>query len=109
MHPGTPQDPGPDQSAPRYAVIVEEKRRRNGAWHISLIQPVGGDLAEARATGQNIAFQHQPELAGRKGRRDVYHLGEDSWLIAYDAPRLMGATGPWHFQVRVARYIGSIG
>jgi hypothetical protein len=61
MHPGISQSTGPHQSAPPYAVIVEEKKRRNGAWHISLIQPVGGDLAEARATGQNIAFQHQPE------------------------------------------------
>jgi hypothetical protein len=80
MHSGTPQNPGPHHSAPPYAVVVEEKRRRNGAWHISLIQPVGGDLAEARATGQNIAFQHQPKRAERKGRREVYQLGEDSWL-----------------------------
>ncbi|GAA4493025.1 hypothetical protein GCM10023191_029820 [Actinoallomurus oryzae] len=59
----------------RPGTVTKEKRRRNRAWHISLIQPVGGDLAEARATGRNIAFQHQPETAGR---RDVYHLGEDS-------------------------------
>jgi hypothetical protein len=107
MHPGTPQNPGPHQSAPPYAVIVEEKKRRNGAWHISLIQPVGGDLTETRAAGQNIAFQHQPETAGRKGHRDVYQLGEDSWLITYNAPWRLGATG--HFRVSVARYIGSKG
>lgn len=108
MHPGIPQNPGPHQSAPTYAVIVEEKKRRTGAWHISLIQPVGGDLAEARAIGQNIAFQHQPETAGRKvGCRDVYHLGEDSWLIIYNAPWRLGGTG--HFRVNVARYIGSTG
>ncbi|WP_285577831.1 hypothetical protein [Actinoallomurus iriomotensis] len=87
---------------------MEEKKRHNGAWHISLIQPVGGDLAEARATGQNIAFQHQPETAGHKvGRRDVYQLGEDSWLITYDAPWRLGATG--HFRVSVTRHIGSVG
>ena len=104
MNPGTPQNPGPYQ-APPYAVIVEEKKRRNGAWHISLVQPVGGDLAEARAAGQNIAFQHQPETARRKERRDVYQLGEDSWLITYNG-RLGGAG---HFRVSVARYIGSTG
>lgn len=108
MHPGTPQNPGPHQSAPLYAVIVEEKKRRNGSWHISLIQPAAGDLAEARAAGQNIAFQHEPETAGRKvGRREVYRVGEDSWLIAYNAPWRLGATG--HFRVSVARYIGSTG
>lgn len=108
MHPATPQNPGPHQSAPLYAVIVEEKKRRNGAWHISLIQPAGGDLAEARATGQNIAFQHEPETAGRKvGRRDVYQLGEDSWLITYNAPWRLGTTG--HFRVSVARHIGTAG
>jgi hypothetical protein len=108
MHPGSPQNPGPHQSASPYAVIVEEKKRRTGAWHISLIQPVAGDLAEARVTGQNIAFQHQPESAGSSvGRRDVYHLGEDSWLISYDAPWRLG--GPAHFRVSVARHIGSTG
>ncbi|WP_203922847.1 hypothetical protein [Rugosimonospora africana] len=84
---------------------MEEKRRRNGAWHISLIQPVGGDLTQARATGQNIAFQHQPQTAGRKHRRDVYQLGEDSWLITYKAPWL---TDAGHFRVSVVRYVGSI-
>lgn len=107
MYPGTPQSPGPHQAAQPYVVIVEEKNRRNVSWHISLVQPVGG-LAEARAAGQNIAFQHQPETAGHKvGRRDVYHLGEDSWLIAYDAPWRLG--GPGHFRVSVARHIGSAG
>lgn len=107
MHPGTPQNAGPHSSAPRFVVVVEEKKRRNGAWHVSLIQSAG-DLREARATGQNIAFQHQPETAGRKvGRRDVYHLSEDSWLIIYNAPWRLGTTG--HFRVSVARYIGSAG
>jgi hypothetical protein len=111
MHSGTPENPGPHQSGPPYAVVVEEKKRRNGAWHISLIQPVGGDLTQARATGQNIAFQHQPETAGREGRRDVYQLGEDSWLITYKAPwkfkASWGATA--HFRVSVTRYVGSMG
>jgi hypothetical protein len=106
MHPGTPQNPGPHHSAPPYAVVVEEKKRRNGAWHISLIQPVSGDLTEARATGQNIAFQHQPKTTGGKGPKDVYQLGEDSWLITYKAPWGLGARG--HFRVSVVRYIGSI-
>lgn len=106
MHPGTPESPGPQQSAPPYAVVVEEMRRRNGQWRISLIQPVGGGLAEARAAGRNIAFNHQPESAGRKRRRDVYQLGEDSWLIIYNAPWLTGATA--HFRVSVARYVGSV-
>jgi hypothetical protein len=106
MHPGTPESPGSQQPAPPYGVVVEEKRRRNGSWYISLIQPVGGDLAEARAAGQNIAFNHQPETAGRKRRRDVYQLGEDSWLITYDAPWLTGGTA--HFRVSVVRYVGSV-
>jgi hypothetical protein len=108
MYPGTPQNPGPNQSAAPYAVIVEEKRRRNREWYISLIQPAGGDLATARAIGKDIAFQHQPDTAGDKvGRRDVYQLGEDSWLISYAAPWRLGSTG--HFRVSVARYIGTVG
>jgi hypothetical protein len=87
-------------------VVVEEKRRRNGAWHISLIQPVGGDLAEARAAGQDLAFKHRPETAGRKRRRDVYQPSEDSWLITYDAPWL--TNGIAHFRVSVVRHVGSI-
>ncbi len=108
MHPETPQNLGPHQSAPLYAVIVEEKRRRSREWHISLIQPVGGDLATARATGQDMAFRHQPDTAGDKvGRREVYQLGEDSWLINYAAPWRLGGTG--HFRVTVARHVGSAG
>jgi hypothetical protein len=99
-----PENPGPQQ--PQFAVVVEEMRRRNGSWHISLIQPVGGDLAEARAAGQNIAFQHQPETGGRKRRREVYQVGGDSWLITYNAPWLTGATA--HFRVSVVRYVGSV-
>lgn len=101
------RDPSEPWPVPSSAVRRDRggKKRRNGAWHISLVQPVGGDLAEARAAGQNIAFQHQPETAGRKGRRDVYQLGEDSWLITYNG-RLGGAG---HFRVSVARYIGSTG
>lgn len=106
MHPGTPQHPGPQQSAPPYAVVVEEKRRRNRSWHISQILPVGGDLAEARATGQNIAFNHQPQAAGRKRHRDVYQLGEDSWLITHSAP--WGTDPIGHFRVSVVRHVGSI-
>jgi hypothetical protein len=79
---------------------------RNGAWRISLVQPIGGDLAEARAAGQSIAFQHQPETAGRKRRREVYQVGEDSWLITYDAPWLTGPLA--HFRVSVVRHVGSI-
>jgi hypothetical protein len=108
MHPDTPQNPGQHPTAPRYVVVVEEKKRRNGAWHVSLIQPAGDDLDQARATGQNIAFAHQPEAAGRDvGRRDVYRLSEDSWLIIYNVPWRLGSTG--HFRVSVARHVGSTG
>jgi hypothetical protein len=108
MHPGIPQYPGPHPFAALYVVIVEEKKRRNATWHISLVQPAGGDLTEARATGLRIAFQHLPDTAGRKvGRRDVYHLGEDSWLIIYNAPWRLGSTG--HFRVSIARHVGSVG
>lgn len=107
MYPGTPESPGPQQSAPPYAVVVEEKRRRTASWHISLIQPVGGGLAEARAAGQNIAFNHQPETAGRKRHRDVYQVGEDSWLVSYNAG-LNAPGGTAHFRVSVVRHVGSI-
>lgn len=96
----------PDSPGPPYAVVVEEKRRRNASWNISLIQPVGGDLAEARAAGRQTAFNHQPETAGRKRQRDVYQVGEDSWLITYNSPWLTG--GMAHFRVSVVRYVGSI-
>lgn len=66
MHSGNPQSPSPHQSTALYVVIVEEKRRRNREWQTSLIQPAGGDLATARATDKNIAFQHQPDTAGDK-------------------------------------------
>src|SRR5262245_6347849 len=105
MRPGALGNPGPQQPASPYAVLVEEMRRRNGTWHISLIQPVGGDLAQARVAGQNVAFEYKPRTAGRKGRRDVYQLGEDSWLITYRAPWLMAGAG--HFRVSVVRYVGS--
>jgi hypothetical protein len=108
MYPPAPQNPGPHPSAALYSVIVEEKRRENSRWYISLIQPAGGDLTTARATGQSIAFQHQPHTAGDKvGRRDVYQVGEDSWLVSYAAPWRLGGMG--HFRVSVARHIGSIG
>jgi hypothetical protein len=92
MQPGTPENPGPQQPAPPYAVFVEEKRRRNGSWHISLIQPVGGDLAEARATGQNIAFKHQPETARAQAAQE--RVSASRGLLADHLQRAMADGAP---------------
>ncbi|MDL4772374.1 MULTISPECIES: hypothetical protein [Thermomonosporaceae] len=98
MHPGEPQ-------TPQWALLVEEMKSRNAAWYVSLVQPVGHDLAQARAAARHLALTHRPRLGGSKKQRDVFQVGEDVWIIAYSGSILVA--GSAYFKVSVVRHVAS--